>query len=206
LGLFVNPLERSDNMITVRTLDKYAAGLDLFRALRLPIVSLLDSPGLDPRFAQSEANNFRKMLWVGEKIIHYPHGAMGVLTRRCFGGSATLSFPKVFGGLRTVAIRGCLVGTMHGGIIDQQLQRSPRLLAQWKQVSARQGPGLEDLIEQGTIDAVISGEELPREIDVFLAKSELAGIRVVGTIRREMVRGRTPTRDYPVVALQGSAG
>jgi hypothetical protein len=95
---------------------------------------------------------------------------------------------------------------MHGGIIDQQLQRSPRLLAQWKQVSARQGPGLEDLIEQGTIDAVISGEELPREIDVFLAKSELAGIRVVGTIRREMVRGRTPTRDYPVVALQGSAG
>ena len=206
LGLFVNPLERSDNMITVRTLDKYAAGLDLFRALRLPIVSFLDSPGLDPRFAQSEANNFRKMLWVGEKIIHYPHGSMGVLTRRCFGGSATLAFPKVFGGLRTVAIRGCRVGTMHAGIIDRQLQRSPRLLAQWKQVSDSQGPGLEDLIAQGTIDAVITAEELGSEIDAFLAQSELAGNRVIGTIRREVVRRRTPTRDYPAVAVRESAG
>lgn len=206
LGLFVNPLERSDNMITVRALEKYAAGLDLFRALRLPIVSLLDSPGLDPRFAQSEANNFRKMLWVGEKIIHYPHGSMGVLTRRCFGGSATLAFPKIFGGLRTVALRGCRVGTMHGGIIDQQLRRSPRLLAQWKQVAARQGPGLEDLIEQGTVDAVIGTEELPREIDLFLERSGLAAVRIVGTIRREMPRERTPTRDYPAVALKESAG
>lgn len=206
VGLFVNPLERSDNLITVRTLDKYAAGLDLFRALRVPIVSFLDSPGLDPRFAQSEANNFRKMLWVGEKIIHYPHGSMGVLTRRCFGGSATLAFPKVFGGLRTVAIRGCQVGTMHAGIIDQQLRRSPRLLAQWKQVVAGQGPGLEDLLDQGSVDAVIRPEELPREIDIFLARSEPPTVRVVGRIGRENSRGRTPTRDYPVVALQGTAG
>src|SRR5207249_1585512 len=54
LGLLVNPLERSNNMITVRTLEKYGAGLDLFRALRLPIVSVLDSPGIDPRCEQDD--------------------------------------------------------------------------------------------------------------------------------------------------------
>ena len=206
LGLFVNPVERSDNMITVRTLDKYAAGLDLFRALRLPIVSLLDSPGLDPRFAQSEANNFRKMLWVGEKIIHYPHGAMGVLTRRCFGGSATLGFPKVFGGLRTVALRGCRVGTMHESLIEKQLRRSPRLLAQWQQSAARQGPGLADLLAQGTVDAVVNGDELPREVDLFLEQCDAPQVRVVGSIGRERSRARIATRDYPLVAFQGNAG
>jgi len=169
LGLFVNPPERSNNMITVRTLDKYGAGLDLFGAMRLPIVSFLDSPGIDPRFDQSDANNFRKMLRVGEKIIRYPHGSMGVVTQRCFGGSATLAFPKVFGGTRAVAIRGSRIGTMHESIITRQLQGSPRLLAQWKAIEASQGPELEDLLAEGSLDAVIELADLPAEIDRFLA-------------------------------------
>jgi len=170
LGLFVNPLERSNNMITVRTLEKYAAGLDLFRAMGLPIVSLLDSPGLDPRFEQSDANNIRKILWVGDKIIRYPHGAMGVVTGRCFGGATTLAFPKVFGGWRAVALRGAQLGLMHERIVDRVLSGSPRLLAQWREVAAGQAPGFADLLEEGSLDAVIEVTDLPAEIDEFLAQ------------------------------------
>lgn len=181
LGLFVNPLERSNNLITVRTLEKYAAGLDLFRALELPIVSVLDSPGVDPRFDQTDANNIRKILWVGEKIIRYPHGAMSVVAGRCFGGATTLAFPKVFGGSRAVALRGAQFGVMHERIVDQVLSGSPRLLAQWRQVAAAQGADFADLLAEGSLDALIDAADLPGEIDRFL---EYAASRLPASRRR----------------------
>jgi acetyl-CoA carboxylase carboxyltransferase component len=198
--VFINPQDRPNNLITVRTLEKYAAGLDLFRALRLPIVSFLDSSGVDPRFEQSHANNFRKMLWVGEKIIRYPHGAMGIVAGRCFGGASTLVFPKVFGGARVVALRGSRIGAMNGAIIERLLSGSPRLLEQWHQVAAAQGPEFEDLRREGSLDAVIEPAELPGEIDRFLmhrAPARAAGadaMRVLheaGAARRS---GPHPTR------------
>lgn len=170
IGVFVNPPGRPENLITVRTLEKYAAGLDLFRALGVPIVSLLDSPGIDPRFEQGDANNLRKILWVGDKIIRYPHGAMGVVTGRCYGGAATLAFPRVFGSRRTVAFRGCRIGMMHERIIARVLEQSPRLLEQWRQVEAQQGPAMADLLADGTLDAVIDPWELGDELDAFLER------------------------------------
>jgi acetyl-CoA carboxylase carboxyltransferase component len=184
LGIFINPPDRSNNLITIRTLEKYAAGLDLFRALGHPIVSFLDSPGVDPRFEQSDANNFRRMLWVGEKIIRYPHGSMGVVTRRCFGGATTLVFPKVFSGMRVVALRGSDLGAMHRSIVSRLLAGSPRLLEQWETVAAQQGPGLEDLLENGSLDAVIDPAELPGEIDGFLARLDERSAARVLTLRR----------------------
>jgi propionyl-CoA carboxylase beta chain len=168
IGIFINPPGRSNNLITVRTLDKYAAGLDLFRALGVPIVSFLDSPGFDPRIEQSEANNFRRMLAVGNLIIRYPHGAMGVVTHRCFGGAATLLFPKVFGGQRVVALRGCRVGVMQDSIVDRLLGGCPRLHEQWRKAAASQTPDLADLLDHGSIDAVIDLPQLGDEIDRFL--------------------------------------
>lgn len=168
VGIFINPPERSNNMITVRTLDKYAAGLDLFGAMRLPIVSFLDSPGIDPRFDQSDANNLRRILRVGAKIIGYGHGSMGVVIGRCFGGATTLSFPKVFGSRRSVALRGSRIGAMHETIIGQVLSGSPRLLEQWRAVAATQGNGFEDLLEEGSLDAVIEVADLAGEMDRFL--------------------------------------
>lgn len=170
IGIFANPPHRPDNLVTVRTLEKYAAGLDLFRALGVPIVSLLDSPGIDPRFEQGDANNMRKILWVGDKIIRYPHGAMGVVTGRCFGGASTLAFPRVFGSVRNVALRACRIGTMHERIITRVLEKSPRLLEQWQRVEARQGPALEDLLANGTLDAVIDSWQLGDEVDAFLER------------------------------------
>lgn len=171
LGIFINPPRRTNNLITVRALDKYAAGLDLFRALRLPIVSFLDSPGVDPRFEQSNAGNIRRMLGVGEKLIHYPYRAMGVVNGRCFGGASSLTIPKVFGGWRALAMRGSVIGAMQGTIIDQLLRQSPRLHEQWLKESASQGADLEDLLASGMLDAVIDPHELPGEIDRLLAGS-----------------------------------
>lgn len=170
VGLFVNPPDRSDNLITVRTLDKYAAGIDLFGAMHLPIVSFLDSPGFDPRVGQSAANNFRRMLWVGEKIIRYPYGTMGVVTSRCFGGAATLGFPKVFGGARAVALRGARMGVMQASIVEKLLSGCPRLREQWRGVALRQTAGLDDLLANGTVDAVVDLNDLGAEIDHFLAR------------------------------------
>jgi acetyl-CoA carboxylase carboxyltransferase component len=171
LGIFLNPIERSDNLITVRTLDKYAAGLDLFRAMGLPVVSLLDSPGIDPRFDQSDANNVGRILAVGQRIIRYPHGTMGVVAGRCYGGASTLSFPKIFGGHRLVALRGAAFGTMHPGIIERVLGQSPRLLAQWRATASTQDGELHDLLTEGSVDAVIDRSRLADEIDRFLTGS-----------------------------------
>lgn len=168
LGIFINPPRRPANLVTVRTLEKYAAGLDLFGAMRIPIVSFLDSPGVDPRFDQGDANNIRRMLWVGEKIIRYPHRSMGVIVGRCFGGASTLGIPKVFGGCRMVALRGSSIGVMHAGIIDQVLRQSPRLREQYRRSAAGQGPGFEDLLASGMLDAVIDPGQLPGEIDRLL--------------------------------------
>jgi len=182
LGIFVNPLERSNNMITVRTLEKYAAGLDLFRALGLPIVSILDAPGIDPRFDQSDANNIRRILWAGEKIIRYPHGAMSIVAGRCFGGATALAIPKVFGGTRTIALRGAQFGVMHERIVEQVLSGSPRLLAEWRSSAARQDAGFSDLLAQGSLDAVVDPVDLPGELDRFLG-GDVARPRLVRELR-----------------------
>jgi acetyl-CoA carboxylase carboxyltransferase component len=172
LGVFINPLERSNNLITVRTLDKYAAGLDLFRALGVPIVSLLDSPGLDPRFDQSDAGNIRRILSVGERIIRYPHGSMGVVVGRCYGGATTLAFPRVFGGNRALVLKDARVGVMDDRILADLLSASPRLLARWQAQVARRGPEFQDLLDEGTVDVVIEPEDLPGEVDRFLASRD----------------------------------
>jgi propionyl-CoA carboxylase beta chain len=184
VGVFVNPLERTDNLISVRTLDKYAAGLDLFRALGLPIISVLDTPGIDPRFDEGDANNIRRILSVGEKIIHYPHGAMGVVAGRCYGGASTLAFPKIFGGRRALALRDAQIGVMDDRIVSQVLKASPRLLAQWREAAAARGTGFDDLLAEGTLDAVIEPCQLGAEVDGFLATcgrhGHAMGLRLVG--------------------------
>jgi len=202
VGVFLNPPERSDNMITIRALEKYAAGLDLFRALRVPIVSFLDSPGLDPRFEQSDANNIRKALAVGARIIRYPYGSMGVVTGRCFGGAASLGFPKVFGGHRAVALRGATFGTMCGAIIDRLLSQSARLREEWRATAEGQGSACEDLMADGTLDAVIEPEQLRAELERFVAEQQrtlperhpAARLRVERGGARRRGRGTPPVR------------
>jgi acetyl-CoA carboxylase carboxyltransferase component len=193
VGVFVNPLERVDNLISVRTLDKYAAGLDLFRALGLPMISVLDTPGIDPRFDEGDANNIRRILHVGEKIIHYPHGSMGVVAGRCYGGASTLAFPKIFGGRRALALRDAQIGVMDDRIVSQVLKASPRLLAQWREAAAARGTGFDDLLAEGTLDAVIEAGELSGEVDRFLATCGRPGSAAQLRLVAGGARGGYPT-------------
>lgn len=167
-GVFITPPGRAANLICARTLQTYAAGLDLFCALGLPVVSMLDAPGIDPRFEQSDRNNIRLMLAVGERIIDYPHGAMGIVIGRCFGGATSLAFPKVFGAQRVIALEGSQLGAMHPKLIEKLLDKSPRLLAQWTTVARAHQADLSDLVADGAIDAVVSEEALGTEVDRFL--------------------------------------
>lgn len=175
VGCFLNPPERSNNMITVRALDLYAAALDLFKAMRIPIVSLLDSPGIDPRFAQSDANNIRRILAVGERIIRYPHGKLGVIVGRCFGGAATLGFPKVFNGGTVLALRDSRMGTMDRAIVRRVLAGSPRLLARWEAAASRETDDYADLRADGALDRVIGLDDLAGEVRDFLCSVQPAG-------------------------------
>lgn len=168
VGLFVNPLGQPDNLVNVRTLDKYAAGLDLFSALGMPIISVLDAPGIDPRFDQSDAGNIQRILSVGERIIRYPHGSMGVVAGRCYGGATTLAFPRVLSGMRAIALRDAQIGIMDDGIVERILSASPRLLAQWRDSVAARGAEFDDLLAEGSLDAVIDLPELAGEVDRFL--------------------------------------
>jgi hypothetical protein len=58
---------------------------------------------------------------------------------------------------------------MHDRIVGQLLAGSPRLLAQWQAVAARQGEELEDLLADGTLDAVVGEDQLADEVDRFIA-------------------------------------
>ncbi len=172
IGVFINPPGNQVGMVTVDTLQKYAAGLDLFKALGIPVMSLLDAPGIDPRFDQSDRNIIRVMIWLGEKIIHFPHGHMGIAVGRVYGGATTLVFHRNFGGRKSLALKGAKMGSMHESLISKVLDGTPRLLEEWKQVAAKQTPDFKDLIDSGNLDKVIEMNEIGAEVDDFLALLE----------------------------------
>jgi acetyl-CoA carboxylase carboxyltransferase component len=190
VGLFINPPGNANNMITIETLQKYGAGLDLFRALGLPVVSLLDSPGADPRLEQSKRNNIRMMCSIADKIIFYPHGTMGVVIGRAYGGATTLCFPKVFGGRRCYALEGAQLGIMHSSIIEKLFSQSPRLLEDWQQIKGSENNQLEDLIHQGILDGKIPESELGASVSGFLRELAPAAGRSVVPLRARVLERR----------------
>jgi acetyl-CoA carboxylase carboxyltransferase component len=167
IGVFINPPGNRSGMITVNSLQKYGAGLDLFKAMGVPVLSMVDAPGIDPRFEQTDRNIIRVMMGLGEKIIHYPHGHMGIAIGRVYGGATTLVFHKNFGGRRSLALFGAKMGSMHESLIDKVLDGSPRLLEEWQSVASKQSSDLKDLIESGNVDQVIEESEIGAEVDRF---------------------------------------
>lgn len=168
VGVFANPPGHPNNLITVAALERYNAALGLFKAMGVPIISFLDTPGIDPRFEHQDDDIVRLIVSVGKRIIQYPHGHMGFLVGRCFGGATTLAFPKNFRSLRNVAVKGCQVGVMGESILEQILESSPRLLEIRREVRKTEKEDFSDLIETGMLDAVVEESEIGREVQVFL--------------------------------------
>ena len=169
VGVLMNPPGRPNNLITVDALTRYCAALDLFRAMALPVISILDTPGMDPRVGEAERDLIGWITQTAGRAVAYPHPKMGVLWGRAFGGATSLGFPKIFGGTKVLAVRGCTLGIMHESIIEKLLSGSPRLLEQWKGSVQAEDPELRDLIDSGTIDFLIEPDQLAEHIDDFLA-------------------------------------
>jgi acetyl-CoA carboxylase carboxyltransferase component len=168
VGVFLNPPGHPNNMLTVNAVEKYQSAIELFKALKLPVVSILDCPGGDPRRRESDADALMKMVRLTHEMIAYPYPKMGIINGRCFGGSGIFSFPKIFGGVTLLAVENSQMGVMHKSIIDEVLNGSPRLLARWKELEKKETTELTDLIEKGTIQKIITADSIGFEIMKFL--------------------------------------
>lgn len=173
IGVFANPPGHANNLISLAALERYNAALSLFKSMGLPVISFLDTPGIDPRFEHQHNDIIRMIVNVGKRIIQYPHGHMGFAVGRCFGGATTLVFPKNFRSLRCVAVKGCQFGVMGESILEQLLESSPRLLEIRKEVRKTETENFQDLIESGVIDTLIEENEIEKEIEYFLYQVDL---------------------------------
>jgi hypothetical protein len=59
---------------------------------------------------------------------------------------------------------------MDDRIVDQVLRASPRLLAQWRAAVSARGAEFDDLLAEGSLDAVIGVADLGAEVDGFLQR------------------------------------
>ncbi|MCM2277154.1 MAG: hypothetical protein NDJ89_03695 [Oligoflexia bacterium] len=190
LGAVANPPGQANNMMTVPGLKKYSAALDFFSALGIPVLSFLDTPGADPRAEQSDRDIIGAMLETVGKIVEYPHGKMGVIVGRCFGGATVLGFPRTLGAQKTVALEGCTLGIMHESIISRVLAGSPRMKEEWDRTTLTQTPDLRDVISSGVIDELISERELGAHVEDFLRSLEPSEVRKLSSWPRVERRRR----------------
>ncbi|RFA25376.1 hypothetical protein CAI21_19270 [Alkalilimnicola ehrlichii] len=156
LGVLLNPPGQVNNMFAFRSLVLYREALQLFRALRLPLLVLLDTPGVDPRFDGQNQRVLEQLLSVTEEVINYPYRKMGVVIGRGFGGANSLGMPKVYGAEATYGLAGLQLGVMHHSIIEQLLSGSAPLLAQWNAARAEEKDDCSDVVEAGILDGIIS--------------------------------------------------
>ncbi len=160
IGFITNPPGHPNNMLNVSAVDKSIAAIELFKALKIPVVSILDTPGGDPRRSESDQDAIMKMINLTHLMIDYPYKKMGIINGRCYGGAAMFNFPKIFGGDKLYAIQGAKIGVMSKSIIDEILSKAVRLKEMWNLVAPTETSDLLDLIACGTIDGVIENDDI----------------------------------------------
>ncbi|MCO4794773.1 MAG: hypothetical protein KC493_13725 [Bacteriovoracaceae bacterium] len=157
-GLLVNPPGRP-NLFKTETIQKYSSALKLFKKLSLPVFSLVDTPGADPRVEENDKGMIKELNELTMQIIDYPWVKMGIVYGRCYGGASIVSFPPFFGGEEVWALEGANIGIMGNQIISKLLGSSKRLHSEWKENSADESEDLSDFVKAGIIDKVISVSE-----------------------------------------------
>ncbi len=172
IGVIMNPPLHPNNLLTVRAVDRSQFAMDLFAALKIPVISVIDSPGGDPRASESDADAILKMVNLVHTMIEYPHGKMGIVSGRCFGGSCMFAFPKIFGSLRTVALEGAKIGIISESIVEKILESNPRMRQEWQENQKADLPDLSDMIAGEHLDAIVAIPELGQEISTFLRMIE----------------------------------
>lgn len=190
IGVIMNPPLHPSNLLTVRAVERSQFALNLFAAMKVPVVSVIDSPGGDPRASESDSDAILKMVGLVHSMIDYPHGKMGVVAGRCFGGSCMFAFPKIFGSLRTVALDGAKIGIISEAIVEKLFESNPRMRGEWLENQKLEQPDLSDLIASGELDAVVPVAALSSEIETFLAALSLreTPLAAGSTFTRPMTR------------------
>ena len=166
VAVLVNPPGGS-KMVEVRTLEKYSNSMKIFKKLNLPLISIVDTPGADPRVEQGDLNIVNALCQTTADIIDYPHPKMSIIMGRCFGGASVLAIPKFYGSTKTLAVKGSKAGIMGESIIRQLLSGSERLLNEWEENVKNEKDDLSDFIEVGVIDRLIEENEIRDEIRKF---------------------------------------
>ncbi len=160
-GLFINPPGRP-NLFRTETIIKYSEALKLFKKMRLPVFSFVDTPGADPRVEENDKGMIRELNELAMQIMDYPYFKMGVVTGRCYGGASIVCFPYFFGGQPVVALEGSNIGIMGNQIISKLLSSSKRLHAVWEMNAAMERDDLGDFVEMGMIEKVMLVSEFKK--------------------------------------------
>ncbi|MCO4793044.1 MAG: hypothetical protein KC493_04990 [Bacteriovoracaceae bacterium] len=169
-GVLINPLGKG-NMINSKTIQKYRDSLALFKRLGLPLISIVDTPGADPRIVETENGIINAIADVTAEIIEYPHDKIGITAGRCYGGASVLMIPTIYGGKPSLAMKGSHMGIMGKQIIKQLLSGSQRFLEMWEAHSSYE-TGLRDLIELGLFEGEFDLDGVISKVDDFLLDNE----------------------------------
>lgn len=168
-GLLINPLDHPVNSISVATIEKYTDALILFKALKLPLLNVTDSPGGDPRRKNSDQNIIQKSLQLIEACVDYPYPKVGLIVGRCFGGSGLFSLPSVHGSLGLYALEKSKMGAVSDNIIDQLVQGNIANNEEWQTTKLSHKADLSDLVETNNLVKIIKWDQLSEFTDHLLA-------------------------------------
>ncbi len=181
IGVIANPPLHPNNLLTVRAVERSQFAMELFSALKIPVLSCIDAPGGDPRASESDADAIMKMIGLVHTMIEYPYGKMGIITGRLYGGSCMFAFPKIFGAERTIAIEGAKIGIIGDQIVAKVLEGNPRMKQEWAENSKNERADLSDVVTESMLDAVVPLEKVGEEVDRFLIRAEFLAKPLLST-------------------------
>lgn len=169
VALLANPPGNLNNMFTCRAITLYLEAIKLFKQLQLPLVTMMDTPGIDPRMDGNNQYTIDKLLAVTDEIIAYPYKKLGFIVGRGYGGANTLAIPKVYGAQAVYILdEDTEVNVMHESIIRKLLDGSNQLLGQWEESQSKQCKQFTDMIATGNIDRMINASEIKGLIQAHL--------------------------------------
>lgn len=167
-AILANDPENPNNMLNVSTLQKYTQALAIFRAMGLPLLTLADTPGCDPRDINACESLVEELIGASCEFYAYPFKTLGIVFQRCFGGASVLFLPTILGKDYALAIKGAEMGIMHKKILAEVLGKSPKMYKQWLINSEKETNDCQDLIAEGIINKVIDIKQMAFEVDTHL--------------------------------------
>lgn len=171
LAVLINPPNQTNNLFSYRSLELYQQALQLFALLKLPLVVMIDTPGIDPRLDGDNQHTIEKLVSLTNDILSYPMPTVGVVNGRGYGGANTLAIPKCYGSVAHYAIKDVTnMDVMHESIMRYLLSGSKELLSEWEKIQEKQDPNCYDIITDDLLDDIISYEELAETLwqDLFV--------------------------------------